>query len=203
VKALYVTDRPAIGDDRFGATLAALRGSPGLTVELREKGAPDRDTLRRAESAVAALGAAVPLLVNRRLDVAIAAGAAGVHLPADGLPLSRVRSASPRGFLVGVSTHSSAEAIRAIEAGADLVVLGPVFDSPSKRAFGPPLGTEELEALPRRGEHSADVYAIGGVGEKELENLAVFRDRIAGVAAVRLFQESADPRAVVERIAAL
>ena len=203
MKALYVTDRPAIGDDRFGATLAALRGAPGLTVELREKGAPDRDTLRRAESAVAALGAAVPLLVNRRLDVAIAAGAAGVHLPADGLPLSRVRSASPRGFLVGVSTHSSAEAIRAIEAGADLVVLGPVFDSPSKRAFGPPLGTAELEALPRRGEHSADVYAIGGVGEEELENLAVHRDRIAGVAAVRLFQESADPRAVVERIAAL
>lgn len=203
MKTLYVTDRAAIGDDRFAAILAALQGAPGLTVELREKAAADRDTLRRAESAVAALGAGVPLLVNGRLDVALAAGAAGVHLPADGLPLSRVRATSPRGFLVGVSTHSSAEATRAIESGADLVVLGPVFDSPSKRAFGPPLGTAELEALPRRGEHSADVYAIGGVGEEELEDLVVFRDRIAGVAGVRLFQESADPRAVVERIAAL
>ena len=203
MKALYVTDRPAIGDDRFAATLAALQGAPDLTVELREKGAPDRDTMRWAEFAVAALGAGVPLLVNARLDVALAAGAAGVHLPADGLPLSRVRSASPRGFLVGASTHTCAEAIRAIEEGADLVVLGPVFDTPSKRAFGPPLGTAELEALPLREQHSADVYAIGGVGEEDLGKLAVFRDRIAGVAAVRLFQESADPRTVVERIAAL
>jgi thiamine-phosphate pyrophosphorylase len=203
VKTLYVTDRLAIGDARFAATLAALRGSPGLTVELREKGTPDRETLRRAESAREALGPGVPLLVNSRMDVALAARASGVHLPADGLPLTRVRTASPRGFFVGVSTHSCAEAIRAIEAGADLVVLGPVFETPSKRAFGPPLGTAQLEGLPLLAEHSADVYAIGGIGEEEVERLAEFRDRITGVAAVRLFQDSPDPRAVVERIAAL
>lgn len=203
MKALYVTDRLAIGDDRFGATLAALRGAPGLTVELREKGAADRETMLRAESAREALGREVPLLVNARVDVALAARASGVHLPADGLPLARVRTLSPRGFLVGVSTHSPEEAAAAIEGGADVVVLGPIFDTPSKRAFGAPLGTEAIEALPRRDEHHADVYAIGGVGDDELERLAGFRDRIAGVAAVRLFQESADPRAVAERIAAL
>lgn len=203
MKALYVTDRSAIGDARFDAALASLRGAAGLAVELREKGAGDRDTLRRAESAREKLGPDVPLLVNARLDIALAARASGVHLPADGLPLSRVRAAAPRGFLVGVSTHTCAEAVRAIEGGADIVVIGPVFDTPSKRAFGPPLGTDALEALPLREEHDTDVYAIGGIGESELELLAALRDRIAGVAAVRLFQESYDPRAVVERIGAL
>lgn len=203
MKALYVTERSAIGDARFDRVLSSLRGSAGLAVELREKGAGDRDTVRRAESAREKLGPDVPLFVNARLDIALAAQASGVHLPADGLPLARVRTAAPRGFLVGVSTHSSAEAVRAIEGGADLVVIGPIFDTPSKRAFGPPLGTEALEALPPREEHDTNVYAIGGIGESELELLAAFRDRIAGVAAVRLFQESSDPHEVVERIGAL
>lgn len=203
MKALYVTDRSAIGDGRLDGVLSSLRGSAGLAVELREKGAGDRDTLRRAESAREKLGPDVPLFVNARLDIALAARASGVHLPADGLPLARVQTAAPRGFLVGVSTHSSAEAVRAIEGGADLVVIGPIFDTPSKCAFGPPLGTEALEALPPREEHDTNVYAIGGIGESELELLAAFRDRIAGVAAVRLFQESSDPHGVVERIGAL
>ncbi|MDQ5858920.1 MAG: thiamine phosphate synthase [Acidobacteriota bacterium] len=198
-----MTDRAAIGDARFEETLATLRGAPGLAVELREKGAGDRDTLRRAESVREIIGPGVPLFVNSRLDVALAAGASGVHLPADGLPLSRVRAAAPRGFLVGVSTHSASEAAQAIEGGADVVVIGPIFDTPSKRAYGPPLGTDALDALPPRDEHDTDVYAIGGIGDSEVELLAAFRDRIAGVAAVRLFQEASDPRAVVERIGAL
>ncbi|HVE66574.1 MAG TPA: thiamine phosphate synthase [Thermoanaerobaculia bacterium] len=203
MKALYVTDRAAIGDVRFEALLRSLRDAPGLSVELRERGSADRETLQRAESARESLGPAVPLLVNGRLDVARAAGASGVHLPADGLPFARVKAAAPRGFLVGVSTHSSKEAAGAIEAGADVVVIGPIFDTPSKRAFGPPLGTGALDALPLLEKHASDVYAIGGIGETELDRLAPFRDRIAGVAAVRLFQESAEPRAVVERIRAL
>lgn len=203
MKALYVTDRSAIGDARFGATLDSLRGASGLAVELREKGTGDRETVRTAELARERLGPAIPLLMNARLDLALAAGASGVHLPADGLPLARVRAAAPRGFLVGVSTHSSAEAAGAIAGGADVVVIGPIFDTPSKRSFGAPLGTEALEALPPLSDHAADVYAIGGIGEAELERLAPYRDRIAGVAAVRLFQESGDPRAAVERIGTL
>lgn len=203
MKALYVTDRPAVGDERFEATLGALTGAPGLAVQLREKGVADGETMRRAKSARRVLGPEVPLFVNSRMDVALAAGASGVHLPADGLPLARVRPACPRGFLVGVSTHSPADAAAAIEEGADVVVLGPIFDTPSKRAFGPPLGTEAIAALPRRSEHGADVYAIGGIGESELEVLADFRDWIAGVAAVRLFQEAFDARRVVDRITAL
>jgi thiamine-phosphate pyrophosphorylase len=117
------------------------------------------------------------------------------------LPLDRVRSATPRGFRIGVSTHSPVEVRRAIEEGADLVLIGPVFDTPSKIAFGPPLGPEALEELPRRDEHSSEVFAIGGISEENLVRLDPYRDRIAGVAGIRLFQRSPDPRGLAERIA--
>ena len=138
--------------------------------------------------------------MNRRFDIALAAGADGVHLPASGLPLSRVRAGTPRGFRIGVSTHSPEEATRAIEAGADLVLIGPIFATPSKAAFGPPLGAEVLGQLPTRREHESQVFAIGGIREEDLDRLEPWRDRIAGVAGVRLFQDSNDPGGVARRI---
>jgi thiamine-phosphate pyrophosphorylase len=203
VKCLYVTDRRAIGDDAFRRVLRALSGAKHLTVELREKEGTDREILAWTRTAKRELGPAVPVLVNRRLDVALAAEADGVHLPADGLPLARVRAASPRGTRVGVSTHSPAEAIHAIEERADVVVIGPIFETPSKNSYGPPLGTRCLEDLSPRETHGAEVFAIGGIDESRLEEISRFGDRISGVAAVRLVQQAADPRAVVERIARL
>jgi thiamine-phosphate pyrophosphorylase len=200
MKMLYVTDRAAIGNTAFARTLEALAGVPGLLVQLREKGTPDREALERARAARETLGPDV-LFVNGRFDVALAAGAAGVHLPADGLPLSRVRSHTPRGFRVGVSTHAPEEAREAIAAGADLVVIGPIFDTPSKRAYGAPLGTRALEALPPLEAHGAAVFVIGGIDESRLTDLEPYANRISGIAAVRLFQEAGDPRAVAERIA--
>jgi thiamine-phosphate pyrophosphorylase len=202
MKSLYVTDRASIGDARFRELLARLSGCPGLAVELREKEIPDRECLAWAREARERLGPGVPLLVNRRFDLALAAGAGGVHLPANGLPLAAVRANTPRGFRIGRSTHSSEEAARAIEEGADVVVLGPMFDTPSKRAFGRPLGAESLARLPPRASHRSEVFAIGGIDEPALDALEPYRDRISGVAAVRLFQEASDPRAVAERIAA-
>ena len=200
MKMLYVTDRAAIGNTAFARTLDALAGSPGLLVQLREKQAPDREVLKRARAAREKLGPDV-LFVNSRFDVALAAGAAGVHLPAAGLPLDRVRSHTPRGFRIGVSTHAPEEAREAIAAGADLVVIGPTFDTPSKRGQGPPLGVRALEALPPIREHGAAVFAIGGIDESRLPDFEPYTDRISGIAAVRLFQEAGDPRAVAERIA--
>jgi len=202
VKALYVTDRDAIGETRMGAILSSLAGAPGLAVVLRESSSDDRDRLARARDARRRLGATVPLLVHRRFDVALASEADGVHLPSDGLPVARVRAMVPRGFRVGVSTHAAAEAERALADGADLVVIGPVFDTPSKRPYGLPLGPAALAALPPLASHRGEVYAIGGVDESRLEALAPYADRISGVAAIRLFQESPDPRAAVERLAA-
>jgi thiamine-phosphate pyrophosphorylase len=144
----------------------------------------------------------VPVFVNGRFDLALAAAAHGVHLPVDGLPLPRVRVRTPRGFRIGASAHSPADAARAISEGADLVVIGPIFDTPSKRAYGPPLGTAALAELPSRGSHPADVFAIGGIDESNVGELARFSDRISGVAAIRTVQEAFDPRSVVERMTA-
>jgi thiamine-phosphate pyrophosphorylase len=201
VKALYVTDREAIGDARLAAILSGLAGAPAVAVVLRDAPSEDRALLERARNARERLGDAVPLLVHRRFDVALAAGAAGVHLPATGLPVARVRAHAPRGFRVGVSTHGSAEAEQALADGADVVVIGPVFDTPSKRRYGPPLGPSALAALPPRASHGRDVYAIGGIDESNLAELEPYADRISGIAAIRLFQESADPRALAGRLA--
>jgi thiamine-phosphate pyrophosphorylase len=203
VKLLYVTDRSAVGDDAFEGILESLRGAAGLLVELRERGTTDRETLRWAGVTREKLGPGVPLLVNRRLDVALASGAAGVHLPADGLPVSRVRAASPRGLLVGASTHATEEAVRAIEERVDVVVIGPVFQTPSKASYGAPLGTASLAALPPLQMHGTEVFAIGGIDESRLDELARFGNRISGVAGIRLVQEARDPRRVIERIARL
>lgn len=202
MKSLYVTDRLGVGDERFARVLDRLSGAPGLTVELREKDASDRACLDLARLARERLGAQVPVFVNRRFDIALAAGASGVHLPADGLAVGKVRAHTPRGFRIGVSTHSAREAEEAIAEGADLVVLGPIFETPSKLAFGEPLGPTTLALLPRRDAHNCEVFAIGGIDEGRFPELEPYRDRIAGIAAIRLFQESSDPRAVVERIAA-
>lgn len=202
MKSLYVTDRAAIGDEGISRVFDRLAGTPQLSVALREPPTEDRELLERAREARRRLTETVPVYIHRRFDIALAAGAAGVHLPSHGLPLSRVRANAPRGLRVGISTHSASEAGDAIAEGADLVVIGPVFDTPSKRAFGLPLGPGALADLPRSATHSCEVYAIGGVDETRLDELEPYRDRLSGVAAIRLFQQSHDPRAVVERIAA-
>ncbi len=201
MKALYVTDRQSAGDSRLRETLAAFSGAPGVSVQLREKDTPDRECLAWARLARSILGAGVPLYVNRRFDIALAADADGVHLPASGLPIPRVRAATPRGFRIGISTHSPAEAAARIGEGADLLLIGPIFDTPSKRVYGPPIGEEALRELPRLAEHSCEIFAIGGISEENLSRLDAHRDRISGIAGIRLFQEAAEPRAVLERIA--
>ena len=185
----------------IGSAAAGYAGLPA--VQLREKDLSDLENLALARHCLAVLGEDVGLSVNRRFDIALCAGADGVHLPADGLPLRRVRANTPRGFVVGVSTHAAEEAAEAIEEGADLVVLGPIFETPSKSAFGPPLGLATLDRLPPLASHGADVYAIGGIGEQNLEEIARRRDRVSGAAAIRLFQDSPDPRALNDRMARL
>jgi thiamine-phosphate pyrophosphorylase len=199
VKAVYVTDREAMREGRLEELLAALRGSPDLSVQLREKTISDGAYLELALRCGEILGPSTPLFVNGRFDVGLAAGAAGVHLPETGLPLERVRAQTPRGFRLGVSTHSPEGAARVLEEGADLVFVGPIFQTPSKPSR--PLGPSALGDLPPRASHAADVYAIGGMTEENLDALEPWRDRISGIAAIRLFQESPEPAATARRIA--
>lgn len=144
------------------------------------------------------------ILVNDRLDVALAAGAAGVHLGSESLPAEpTVRwcrtGVAPKGFLVGVSCHSLEEIRAAERAGADYVVFGPVFDTPSKRIFGSPQGLARLSDVCRSA--SLPVIAIGGVNGSNA--LDCIRAGAKGIAAIRPFQDGNDAAAIMEFISAI
>lgn len=167
-RLLLVTDRLAA--DARGRPLAELLAGalaaipPGAAVvQLREKDLGARDLLALAGRLVpVARARGCPLLINDRLDVALAAGADGVHLPETGLPVAAARRLAPEGFLVGASTHGPDAAVAAARQGADLVVCGPIWDTPSKHGLIAPIGLEALAAA-ARGAHGARLYAIGGV----------------------------------------
>jgi thiamine-phosphate pyrophosphorylase len=101
------------------------------------------------------------LLVNDRIDVALAVHADGVHLPANSFTPRDARRLLGPEALIGVSTHSLDDACAAQQAGADFIVFGPLFDTPSKRAFGPPVGLDALADVTRA--TSLPVVAIGGI----------------------------------------
>jgi thiamine-phosphate pyrophosphorylase len=104
---------------------------------------------------------AVPLIVNDRVDLMMALNLDGVHLRSDSLSPSSVRRLIGPRRLIGVSTHSIEDVRRANERGADYIVFGPIFETPSKRSFGPPLGLNLLADV--CGRSSIPVLAIGGI----------------------------------------
>ncbi|MGH9853084.1 MAG: thiamine phosphate synthase [Blastocatellia bacterium] len=159
-------------------------------IQIREK---DMGARALGEFTRAALGRArahgARVLVNDRFDVAMAIGADGAHLRVSSIPAHEVRAVAVRkgldDFLIGVSTHSIAEARLAEDGGADFIVCGPVYDTPSKRAFGAPLGLELFAGI--CGSVKIPVLALGGI------NLSNYREPLrrgaAGVAAIGLFAD--------------
>jgi thiamine-phosphate pyrophosphorylase len=153
-------------------------------VQIREKDLEDRPLWDLTRMARAALPPPARLLVNGRLDVALAAEADGVHLPSDGVPVAPLRERFGPGVLIGRSAHRLEEAERARDEGADYVTFGPVYPTPGK---GPPVGLAELERVVGAG---LPVFALGGVTLPRFGELA--RAGAAGVAAIRLFQDISD-----------
>jgi len=153
----------------------------GIThLQVREKDLFALLQLELTRSVVeAAAGTGLRILVNGRFDIALAAGADGVHLPADGLPVVAVRRHVPQGFLVGVSTHSVEEAVAAKRGGADMIVFGPVFESPGK---GDGVGLEILREVCRAAA-PIPVLALGGIHENNL--LSALDAGASGFAAIR------------------
>lgn len=200
----YVTDRKALRPEaplqnvaekiRFAAAAGAN------WVQIREKDLSARELLQLAQGAVQSGGARI--VVNDRLDVALAAGAAGVHLgrasvqAADVVRWCRAGNA-PQGFLIGVSCHRFEEVQEAEASGVDYAFFGPVFDTPSKRPFGAPQGIARLGEVCRA--VGIPVLAIGGVEEENA--ISCIRAGAAGVAAIRMFQESRDEKQLREWIA--
>ena len=178
------------GSEEFRRLLALVRSAVGARVtlvQLREKSLTARALFELASAAAGlARGSATRVLVNDRADIARAAGCDGVHLTADSLAAREVRRAFGEEFLIGVSTHAPREAREAYAGGADFAVFGPVFDTPSKRAYGPPVGLEALAGAARE-LSPFPVVALGGVSA---ENAAeVLRAGAAGVAGIRLFAD--------------
>ena len=184
-----VTDRLESRLPLEAAVAAAVRG--GIDgVQVREKGQPADAVLRAAQEVLRAAGPRASVLVNDRADVAMAVGAAGVHLPARGLPPVVARGLLPRaaGWIVGVSLPSVREAEEACAAGADYVTFGHVFPTGSKPGV-PSRGIRELaEAV---AAVDIPVLAIGGIAP---DNVAqALATGCAGVAVIRALLQDADP----------
>jgi thiamine-phosphate pyrophosphorylase len=181
-------------------------------IQLREKdlsgkrsASLTREALLRVSKQAGQAKGATRILVNDRLDVALAEQAGGVHLADDALPVQeakrlleacRAAKSLPPDFLAGVSCHSLAAAQSAVAAGAEYIFFGPVFATPSKAAYGAPQGLDRLAELCT--SVTIPVLAIGGI---TLENApACFSAGASGIAAIRLFQDSADPASIVRAL---
>jgi thiamine-phosphate pyrophosphorylase len=138
------------------------------------------------------------LLINDRLDVALALDAAGVHLAGHSLPTAVARRVLGAGKLLGVSTHSVEEACRAAEDGADFIVFGPVFTTPSKVAYGPPQGLQQLRTVARA--VPIPVIAIGGIDHTNLPQ--VVQAGAYGVAMIRAVLAAPDPQKATQQLQA-
>lgn len=216
----YVTDRSTLpgGEDALAAAIRSALDAGVDWIQIREKTLPTRRLLELARGAVqhaSEKAAARPrIILNDRLDVALAAAAHGVHLGGMSMPVSEVqrwlRSSPateprtppdapvrvPAGFLLGRSCHSLLEAQQAQRDGASYVILGPIFSTPSKLAFGPPLGVARLGEVCRA--LRIPVLAIGGI---TVESAPQFLSAgAAGLAAIRLFQSSPHLPEIVARL---
>jgi thiamine-phosphate pyrophosphorylase len=182
----YITDRRSLaGTAELLACIARnLRAGPDW-IQIREKDLSARDLFDLARRALELPNPrGVKFLVNGRMDVAISAGAAGVHLPAGSIAPSRLRAIAPPGFLFGVSCHEVAEVRRAEDEGADYVVFGPVFAPLSKSTELPPRGLAGLEEA--AGAVRIPVLALGGVTRGNAARCVAAG--AAGIAGISLYQ---------------
>ena len=184
---VLVTDRHATSGRTLVDVVAAALDAGLPAVQLREKDLPGRPLLALAEQ-LRALTARVGalFLVNDRIDVAVAAGADGVHLGGGSLPVGVARRLLAAGALIGVSTHAPVEAA-ATE--ADFAFFGPVYSTPAKAGYGAPQGPTRL----RQAAAAARVplLAIGGITAARIP--AVRAAGAAGVAVIRAILAAEDP----------
>jgi thiamine-phosphate pyrophosphorylase len=197
-----VTDRQATGGrtlvEVVAAALAGIAGSGlpphDVAVQLREKDLEARalvDLARRLRAVTAVAG--VRLYVNDRIDVALAVGADGVHLGGASLSPAEARSLGPT-LEVAVSAHRLAD-VRAAAAEATFAVFGPLRDTPSKRAYGPPVG---VAAFAEAARLDLPLLAIGGVDATDVAEVAAAGGR--GIACIRPVMTASAPAAAVARL---
>ncbi|HEV2315657.1 MAG TPA: thiamine phosphate synthase [Candidatus Acidoferrales bacterium] len=216
----YVTDRHLLQSQRrsgAGSTddlLVCIERAVNAGVDwiqIREKDLTSHELLELTRRAIAVTrqegNAHTRVIVNDRLDVAIAAGAAGVHLGGASIPIAETvqwcrAGNAPQDFMVGASCHDIQEAIAAERSGGNYILFGPVYESPAKMKFGAPQGVGKLAEV--CGRIQIPVLAIGGVEEENAGTC--LRAAAAGIAAIRLFQQPPDAASlggVVSRLRAI
>lgn len=185
IRLVAITDN--VRDGQAGLIARAVSAATGgaTSIQLRLKDVSARDLVAIASELVRALK--VPLIVNDRADVAIAAGAAGVHLGPDDVPPSAVRRFAAPGFIIGVSVGSDQELANAT--GADYAGIGPVFSTGSKKDAGSAIGVVEFSRLAR----AAAIPAIGIGGVTPANARAVIDAGGVGVAAIASVFGANDP----------
>jgi thiamine-phosphate pyrophosphorylase len=193
----YITDRRQLRSVSLAAVIRETLRAGVDMVQVREKDLTSRELIGLVEEALSATSepgrGGTRVVVNDRVDVALAAGADGVHLGAHSMPVQVVRRFVPRPFVIGASCHSLGEAMAAESGGADYLVLGPVFETPSKLGYGPPLGLEKLRNVTSR--ITIPVLALGGITVERIR--PCLEAGASGIAGIRIFQ---DCQSVQERV---
>ncbi|MFN8548275.1 MAG: thiamine phosphate synthase [Candidatus Eisenbacteria bacterium] len=183
---LYViSDRRRMGEDP-AALARALLDLDGLMFQWREK---DQSSARNEAALKPLEGVTAPLLING--DVTLASRLTiGVHLPEDGIATAEARSILGPSALIGRSTHGIDAARRAEEEGADFVTFGPIYDTESKRRYGPPQGIDRLRDLCRA--IALPVFALGGIDASRVRECRTAGAH--GVAAIGAIWDAPNPR---------
>jgi thiamine-phosphate pyrophosphorylase len=182
-KLYLITDRKITKMPLPAAVRLALRGGVGA-VQVREKDLPVRELLAIArELRRITRESNAKLFINDRVDVAVAVEADGVQLGHQSMPSEAVRKIVGKKMLIGVSTHSLAEAVNAEEAGADFITLGPIFVTPSKMQYGEPLGVESIGIVKQH--IRIPVFGLGGIRNTNITQVMQAKaDGIAMISAI-------------------
>ncbi|PIW85400.1 MAG: thiamine phosphate synthase [Nitrospirae bacterium CG_4_9_14_3_um_filter_53_35] len=160
-----ITDRRQVKDEALLPELREALEGGVQAIQLREKDWSDRrifETGLELRKLTREFGAR--LFINDRADLAAAVESDGVHLTQSGYSAAEARKIIGDSKYIGVSTHSLEEAARAQEDGADFITFGPVFETPSKRAYGPPVGLDRLSEVTRK--IRIPVFAVGGINKE-------------------------------------
>lgn len=199
--SLYIiTDRTLIGGEQFLPALHSLMAEGGFMLQLREKDVSSRKLLTWAQT-LSEWGNqfGVPVLINDRVDLVMVTGLQGVHLRSHSLPIAKARQCLGPHRLIGASVHSVEEARKGEQEGADFVVLGPIFETPSKREYGAPLGLHVLAEAVR--VCRLPIFAIGGIDPSRVEPIK--QAGAYGVAVISSIFQSSSPRDCVKHYSTL